>query len=206
MRTNMAVRKSKKWVDENRVYVGKILRSHALKGAVKIKSFDGERRLFERVERIHVENPDENLVIEHVQRDRTGVLAVIRHAVFARATAAEEERGEEEREVQRVVAGSQAHGVLRPDVRGQMLLEPEELPELEEGLVYESDILFAEVQTVEGECLGRVEEIIETGEHDVMVIRDGDREILLPATLEVIVEIRRAEHTIRVKPPAGLEA
>ena len=176
----MAVRKSKKWVDENRVYVGKILRSHALKGAVKIKSFDGERRLFERVERIHVENPDENLVIEHVRG--SGGTPIVK---FKRVDTREQSDA----------------------LAGRMLwIESEELPELEEGLVYESDILFAEVQTVEGECLGRVEEIIETGEHDVMVIRDGDREILLPATLEVIVEIRRAEHTIRVKPPAGLEA
>ena len=126
------------------------------------------------------ENPDEKLVMERVGgRGGTPIVKFI---------------GVDTREQSDALAGR------------MLWIEPEELPELEEGLVYESDILFAEVQTVEGECLGRVEEIIETGEHDVMVIRDGDREILLPATLEVIVEIRRAEHTIRVKPPAGLEA
>lgn len=54
------------------------------------------------------------------------------------------------------------------------------LPTLKPGEYYWSDLEGLEVVTLEGVALGRVSHLIATGSNDVMVVRDGDRERLLP--------------------------
>ena len=43
-----------------------------------------------------------------------------------------------------------------------------------------------------------------TGAHDVYVVRQGKREVLLPAVEEVIQEIDLHEGFVKVRPPEGL--
>jgi len=73
----------------------------------------------------------------------------------------------------------------------------DQLPVLEPGDYYWSDLEGLEVVTTEGVSLGRVEYLIETGANDVMVVR-GDRERLLPYTDDAVVEVDLDAGTIQV--------
>lgn len=54
------------------------------------------------------------------------------------------------------------------------------LPPLAEGEFYWADLEGLEVVTLEGASLGKVSHLISTGANDVMVVRDAERERLLP--------------------------
>jgi 16S rRNA processing protein RimM len=56
----------------------------------------------------------------------------------------------------------------------------------------------------DGSLLGHLQEILPTPGHDVYVVVQGSREILLPAVEEVILEINLAEGFIKAAPPEGL--
>jgi 16S rRNA processing protein RimM len=60
------------------------------------------------------------------------------------------------------------------------------------------------VNAADGALLGYLEEIIPTPAHDVYVVRQGGREVLLPAVEDVIVEINLKEGVLKASPPEGL--
>lgn len=68
----------------------------------------------------------------------------------------------------------------------EIAVERENLPTLDEGEYYWSDLIGLQVATVDGVALGRVEKMLETGANDVMVV-SGDRERLIPYLLERVV-------------------
>ncbi|MEE8554597.1 MAG: PRC-barrel domain-containing protein, partial [bacterium] len=55
-----------------------------------------------------------------------------------------------------------------------------------------------------GAQLGRVAELIIGTAQDVLLVREGRREILLPLVREVVAEVDLQRRTIRVTPPPGL--
>lgn len=63
---------------------------------------------------------------------------------------------------------------------------PDQLPALGEDEYYWSDLIGMEVESIQAEALGRVDDMLETGANDVMVIK-GDRERLIPFVIDDIV-------------------
>lgn len=61
------------------------------------------------------------------------------------------------------------------------------LPEPQGESWYWTDLEGLEVKTIAGEVLGRIDRMLETGAHDVMVIR-GEREILVPFVPGIYVQ------------------
>ncbi|MGC9025803.1 MAG: ribosome maturation factor RimM, partial [Chloroflexia bacterium] len=61
----------------------------------------------------------------------------------------------------------------------------EEAPSPGEGEYYYYQLIGLEVWSEEGEYLGRVVEVFPTGSNEVLVVRGGPEEILLPAIEEV---------------------
>ncbi len=68
----------------------------------------------------------------------------------------------------------------------RLFIRPQQLPGLEAGEYYWSDLIGLEVETLAAEPLGVVAEMLETGADDVMVLR-GERERLIPFVLDEIV-------------------
>ncbi len=65
-----------------------------------------------------------------------------------------------------------------------------ELPELDDTTYYHFQIVGMEVMTAEGERLGKVREILETGSNDVYVVqRESERDLLVPAIADVVLEV-----------------
>ena len=78
------------------------------------------------------------------------------------------------------------------------------VPQLQEGEYYHFQLLGIKVLTEEGECLGRLREILETGSNDVYVVSGESGDILIPALTEVIREVRLNEGRMVVKLLEGL--
>ena len=68
----------------------------------------------------------------------------------------------------------------------ELFIQPDQLPKLEAGDFYWSDLIGLAVETVNAEPLGVIEAMMETGADDVMVLQ-GDRERLIPFVMDEIV-------------------
>lgn len=96
---------------------------------------------------------------------------------------------------------NQAEALVGQTVQGNR----ERFPPLPEGEFYWFQVLgLPVVNAADGALLGYLAEIIPTPAHDVYVVRDGEREMLLPAVEEVIVEIDLKEGVLKAAPPEGL--
>jgi 16S rRNA processing protein RimM len=90
-------------------------------------------------------------------------------------------------------------------LRGQLVQVPiDEAVPLGEQEYYLYEILGLEARTTEGEHLGRIVEIIDTGSNDVYVVRDGDQEVLIPALSDVVTKVDLEEGCIEVRLLKGL--
>ncbi len=171
----MGIRRRKPKVQKDRIYLGKISKPHGLAGEVKFIPFQCNPWLLEILGTVHNEKNDRTLEVEHVRGSEKSPIVKFKTI---------ENRNDSEK-----LAGS------------IIWVHESVLPELEEDFYYESDFLFSQVVSVSGEYLGKIEDIIETSECDVLVIRDTKgNEIMLPASLEVVKEIRKEDSTIVVEP------
>lgn len=90
--------------------------------------------------------------------------------------------------------------------RNQYLyVRADELPPLPEGEYYHHQLLGLRVFDLQGNLLGVLSEILETGANDVYVVRDeGGSEILLPVIEGVILEVDLGARRLIVNPPEWL--
>ena len=66
-----------------------------------------------------------------------------------------------------------------------------------------SEIAGCEVETEEGERLGVLSDVFGTRANDVFVVKDGEREVLIPALKRVVLNISLSEKKITVRLPKG---
>ena len=87
----------------------------------------------------------------------------------------------------------------------ELCIDKTTLPEPEKGSYYWHQIIGLDVFTVDDRRLGRVAAIIPTGSNDVYVVRDGKKEVLIPAIDSVVVDMDLTHKVLRVDLPEGLE-
>ena len=75
---------------------------------------------------------------------------------------------------------------------------------LEEGEYYHYQLIGMRVFTDDGEDLGELQEILETGSNDVYIVRNEGTEILIPATAHVVQKVDVPNATMVVSLPDGL--
>ncbi len=90
-------------------------------------------------------------------------------------------------------------------LRGHELLVPSLHALNEPDVFYQHDIVGLRVVTLDGEELGRVEDIISTGSNDVYVVRGERGELLLPAIDDVVKQIDVDGGVVTVEMLPGLE-
>ncbi len=73
----------------------------------------------------------------------------------------------------------------------------DDLPAAGPGEVYWRDLVGLAVENLDGDVLGRVDGIMETGANDVLVVK-GDRQRLVPFVREVIREVDLEQGRLRV--------
>jgi 16S rRNA processing protein RimM len=88
---------------------------------------------------------------------------------------------------------------------GSVLSIPErELPATAPGEFYAYQLEGLEVVTCSGDRLGIVDHLIPTGSNEVLVVRDGRREHLIPVIADVVRHVDLAERKIVIDPIDGL--
>ncbi len=70
----------------------------------------------------------------------------------------------------------------------EILIEKDQLPVTEDGVYYWADLVGLQVQTEQGENLGVVDYLIETGANDVLVVKDDKNERLIPFINEQVIK------------------
>lgn len=162
------------------VRVGRIGKTFGLKGEVVIHYFADAPDRFAAGARVHVVTP-EGRVETTVARSR---------AMTGKFVAAFE--------------GREAIDAVQPWVGCFVEVPASELPPLPEGTYYQFQLVGLEVLGVGGERLGRIEEVLGTGGNDVLVVRGGRREILVPVIEDAIASIDPAAGRVVLKDLGGL--
>ncbi len=80
----------------------------------------------------------------------------------------------------------------------------EEAVPLEEDEFFIADLLGVLVKTEEGEELGKIKDVISTGANDVYVIKTKDKDILVPAIKQCILDVDMNERVMTIHLMKGL--
>ncbi|MDX9788377.1 MAG: ribosome maturation factor RimM [Desulfobacterales bacterium] len=162
--------------------MGEIVGVHGLRGAVKVRSYAEQPDIFQ---------PDMPIFLGDAQGVKKAhtILWVTPH----------------KKALLMGLAGVMDSSLAQSLVGKWLYLPRETLPALEEGTYYWFELIGLSVYTVENRYIGRVESILETGSNDVLVVKDSQREILIPALESVIVSVELKEKSMRVNLPEGLE-
>ena len=163
------------------VEVGRIGRVHGVRGDLYVERFgDGEGML------------DPGRTLRAVQAGRGLDLTVEFSKLGPKGRWIVHFKGIHDREAARALTGS----VLTVDEC--------ELPPLPDGRHYWFELLGLRVETPEGELLGTIEDIFETGANDIYVVRGERGEVLIPSTDDVVAEVDTDAGRMLVTPIPGL--
>ncbi|MGE0470287.1 MAG: ribosome maturation factor RimM [Nitrospira sp.] len=80
------------------------------------------------------------------------------------------------------------------------------VPELPDGHYYECDLIGLAVRTDEGRSIGILEEIWNLPGNPVFVVRQEEKELLIPAAKELVVAVDLPARTMTVRMIDGLDA
>lgn len=164
---------------DKQVIIGKIVAPHGVRGDIRILPLTEKPEQFLKLNYLLLDN-GQQLRIVNVRFHKKMILA-----------SAEEITSMNEAEL----------------LRGKNVsIFSEDLPPLEEGRFYVSDLLGLKVSLEDGKELGRLKDIISTGNNDVYVIEvPGGKDILLPALKIYVKKIDLNEKLIVVSLPQWVD-
>ena len=93
---------------------------------------------------------------------------------------------------------------MKPWVGCEVEVPARDLPPLEEGRYYHFQLIGLRVLAADGRCVGVLEDIIGTGGNDVYCVRDGRREVLIPAGGDAIQGVDLVARTMTLRDLEGL--
>lgn len=85
-----------------------------------------------------------------------------------------------------------------------VMIAASELPAAGPGEFYYYQALGCEVVLTDGRRIGLVEEVLSTGANDVLVVREDEKEILIPVIADVVKAMDLTARRIVVEPVPGL--
>ena len=161
--------------------LGQIVNVKGLKGEVKVNSFTDDNTKFERISKVFVKQKEtmKEYEIEKVGYNKNQVIIKFKNI-----------NSIEEAETLR---------------NSYILVDREIFGSLPEGVYYIADLIGLDVYTENGEYLGKVEDIFNTGSNDIYVVKDDlGKQKILPGIDEVIKNIDLDQGKIIVNLIEGL--
>lgn len=163
------------------ITIGKVQKTHGVKGEIKIEPMTDHPERFSELRRVHLTS----------SRGASKECAV-RSVRYMNGMPVLSLKGYDDPETAR-------------ELNGWLVQVPqEETVPLPEGQYYWFELVGMEVFTESGEKLGSIVDIFETGSNDVYVMKAGKKEVYLPATKEVIRQIDRATKRMVIRVMEGL--
>ena len=161
--------------------IGQIVNTFGIKGFVKVNPFVDDISRFDDLKKVYIKKQKalKELEVEEVKYHKNMVLVKF--------------KGIDKVEEAETLRNS------------YLEVDRENAIELQEGEYFIADLLGLDVITDEGNTLGKLEDIFNTGSNDIYVVKDElGKQILLPAISEVIKEINLEENKILVHLLEGL--
>jgi 16S rRNA processing protein RimM len=168
--------------EKDLVLIGKIVGAHGLGGTSKIQSYAESLEIFESGTTLLVRRPggvENRYEIDWIKAHSRGALLALKE----------------------VAGRDQAKSLIG----SELYVDKATLPKLEAGTYYWFDLIGMSVFTADDRYIGRLDSIIETGANDVYVVKNADKEILIPALESVVCSIDIESKIMRVELPEGLE-
>lgn len=162
--------------------VGKIINTHGLKGEVKIATWTDYPEDFEEIGKVYIKTKAGNEVLNilNVKYQKNNIIVKFK-------------------EISDINEAEKYKGLV-------VLADREDLPELEDGAHYIADLIGLEVVDEDGEVLGKLVDVFNTGANDIYdVKREGKRNLLLPVIDEVVKNIDLQTGKITVHVMEGLD-
>lgn len=79
-----------------------------------------------------------------------------------------------------------------------------ETVELEPDEYFDWELAGCKVETIGGEFVGKVREVMRTGGTELLVVEDGPKEYLIPFANAICIEVDVKNKLIKIDPPEGL--
>lgn len=86
----------------------------------------------------------------------------------------------------------------------EICIPEDEAVELEEDEFFDWQLENCEVETIDGEKLGKVKELMRTGGTEILVVQGKTKEYLIPFAETICTEVDVENKLIKVDPPEGL--
>ena len=163
------------------ISVGKILGPHGFKGTLKMFPFAESTCFFETNKKICVRYSNGTLsefTIGWIKPHKKGFLLFFNESVSA--------------EMANELVGA------------ELLVERKDFPDTEIGVYYWVDLIGLLVFETDGSYLGKLEYVFPTGSNDVFVVKQDEKEVLIPALESVVEKVDLKEKTMHVRLPEGL--
>ncbi len=167
---------------ENLLEIGKIVNTHGLRGEVKVVPWTDSPDDFEAVEKVFVKIKSEYmpLTVKAVRYQKNNLIVKFRE--FDNINDVEAFKG------------------------ATLYCDRDELGELPEGVYYIVDLIGLTVVSDEGDTVGVIADVFNTGANDIYdVKREGKKNLLLPVIDEVVKEIDMEKGQVTVHIMEGLD-
>ena len=102
------------------------------------------------------------------------------------------------------LAGVSSRSEAEAQCGAALLVDEAALPRLAAGEFYHYRLIGLAVETVTSEQVGVIDGVLTTPAHDVLVVRNGTDEHLIPVVADVIHTIDLSGRRVVIDPPPGL--
>ena len=161
--------------------VGQIVNTFGIKGFLKVKPFTDEKERFEELKTVYIVQKGKMKEVEIKEVSYQKEMVLLKLKGIEDLTEAEKYKG------------------------AYLKIARKDAKKLPEGTYFIADLLGLEVYTEEGELLGKLDDIFNTGANDVYVVKNElGKQILLPSIKEVIKQIDLENEKIIVHLIEGL--
>lgn len=161
---------------------GKIVNTHGLRGEVKVVPWTDYPEDFEDIEYVYVKRKtgDEKLTVSSIKYQKNNL--IVKFAEIKDINEAEKYKNQ------------------------VLYVEREMLGELPEGVYYIADLIGLAVVDENGEEIGKIADVFNTGANDIYdVKREGKKNLLIPVIDEVVKEIDLENKIVRIEMMEGLD-
>jgi len=169
-------------LEKDYLLIGKIVGVHGIKGVLKIVSYAESLSFFV---------PESELFLQNTGDD--GKTFVVKWS-----------KPHKQRNVLLCLDGIDNCNQAESYIGCELFVETSELPELEQGTYYWKDLIGLWVFTEDETFLGELVSVMPTGSNDVYVVKDREKETLIPALESVVLKIDLENKTMQVRLPEGL--
>lgn len=169
--------------NDEKIVIGKILRPHGVKGFARVLPETDAPDRFKLLKKVWLRNGNDQLALHEIE-----AVKILQKFVLLKLAGIDT--------VEQVDALRNQHLVID---RGDCLPLPADS-------YYIFDLIGAEVITTAGETVGTVQDVLQYPASDILVVRSGKHEFLIPAVAQFIKNVDLEASTITIAPIEGLLA